>query len=200
LLVAVASYDGAPADVAVFQAGASYMDIRVWGADANDSLSANFYYPSTISGAEENNLVLDYWNGANWSAVLSSGGSLPVKDAADNLDGTLSGGRFAVVFDSTSTPLLTGLTGTVFALAPVVVAPTPPQLNILPVQSDGAFRLEFTNTPGAAFSVCYTTNLSVPFSNWTVLNTITESPPGHFQFTDSQATNGGQRFYRVRSP
>lgn len=50
LLVAVAGYDGMPEDVAVFQIGASYMDIRVWGADANDSLSANFYYPSTISG------------------------------------------------------------------------------------------------------------------------------------------------------
>lgn len=92
-------------------------------------------------------MVLDYWNGTSWNTVLSSGGSLPIKDTADNLDGTLSGGRFAVVFDSTSTPLLTGLTGTVFALAPVVVAPTPPRLNILPVQSDGAFRLEFTNTP-----------------------------------------------------
>lgn len=200
LLVAVANYDGSPTNVAAFQMGASYMDIRVWGADANDSLSAHFYYPSTITGAEENNLVLDYWNGANWNAVLSSGVMPPVKNTTDNLGGTLSGGRFAVVFDSTSTPPLTGLTGTVFALVPALVMPTPPQVSVFPHQSDGAFRLGFTNTPGAVFSVCYTTNLSVPFSNWTVLNTITESPPGHFQFTDLQATNGGQRFYRIRSP
>lgn len=36
--------------------------------------------------------------------------------------------------------------------------------------------------------------------NWTVLGAMTETSPGQFQFTDSQATNHPQRFYRVRSP
>jgi hypothetical protein len=118
----------------------------------------------------------------------------------DNLDGTVSGGRFAVVFDTSSTPTLMGLTGTVFALAPMNVTPAPPQLTAHPVQANGAFQFEFTSTSGWAWSAYFTTNLSVPFSNWTFLSTLTNSPSGHFQFTDSQATNAGQRFYRVRSP
>jgi hypothetical protein len=37
-------------------------------------------------------------------------------------------------------------------------------------------------------------------TNWTVLGVVMELPPGPFQFTDPQATNCPQRFYRVRSP
>ena len=64
----------------------------------------------------------------------------------------------------------------------------------------GAFRFGFTNTPGVSFTALSTTNLSLSLSNWTVLGTVTDSPPGQFQFTDPQATNYPQRFYRVRSP
>jgi hypothetical protein len=45
-----------------------------------------------------------------------------------------------------------------------------------------------------------TTNLLLPLTNWTVLGTVTDGPPGRFQFTDPQATNRPMRFYRVRSP
>ena len=44
------------------------------------------------------------------------------------------------------------------------------------------------------------TNVALPLSNWTVLGAVSESPPGQFQFSDSQATNNPHRFYRVRSP
>jgi hypothetical protein len=65
----------------------------------------------------------------------------------------------------------------------------------------GVFQCGFTNTPGAAFTGLTTTNLSLALSNWTVLPAgVVESSSGHFQFTDSHATNGPQRFYRVRSP
>lgn len=200
LMVVVANYATQPAGVPVFQAGASYVDIRVWGADNNDSLSANFYYPSSITGSAEANLALAYWNGANWNAVRNSGGSFPAKDTTDNLAGTVSGGRFTVAFGMDSTPTLMGLTGTVFALGSVVVATSPPQLSVSATQSNGTFRFEFASTPGAAFTVFCTTNLSVPFSNWPALGGVTETSPGQFQFTDSQAANSPQRFYRVRSP
>ena len=64
----------------------------------------------------------------------------------------------------------------------------------------GAFHFTFTNTPSQNFSVFVTTNLALSFSNWTSLGAATDSPPGSYQFTDSQATNGLKRFYRVRSP
>ena len=49
-------------------------------------------------------------------------------------------------------------------------------------------------------TVLATTNLLLPLTNWTVLGTVTDNPPGQFQFSDPQATNHPLRFYRVRSP
>jgi hypothetical protein len=64
----------------------------------------------------------------------------------------------------------------------------------------GAFRFSFTNTPGVSFSVLGTTDLSLPYANWTPLGSATEVSAGQFQFTDPQATSNLNRFYRVRSP
>jgi hypothetical protein len=66
--------------------------------------------------------------------------------------------------------------------------------------SSGAFQIGFSNAPGASFTALATTNLTLPFSNWTTLGSVTEILSGQYQFTDSQATNSMQRFYRVRSP
>lgn len=44
------------------------------------------------------------------------------------------------------------------------------------------------------------TGLSLPLSNWTALGGVTEVTLGQFLFTDPQATNLNQRFYRVRTP
>jgi hypothetical protein len=63
----------------------------------------------------------------------------------------------------------------------------------------GAFQFAFTNIPGATFTVLAATNLLLPASNWTALGTVTDSPPGQFQFSDPQATGYSQRFYRVSS-
>jgi len=62
-------------------------------------------------------LQLQYFNGSAWVPVVSSGGVAPQKDTTDNLDGTVSGGRFAVTFDTTSSPSLGALSGTVFTAA-----------------------------------------------------------------------------------
>jgi len=64
----------------------------------------------------------------------------------------------------------------------------------------GAFQFGFTNTPGTSFSVFSTTNLSLPFTLWIPLGNVTEVSPGHYQFTDLQATASPRGFYRVRSP
>lgn len=63
----------------------------------------------------------------------------------------------------------------------------------------GAFQFAFTNTPGRAFTVLATTNVTLSISNWTVLGAPIGSPPGYFQFTDAQPTAFQQRSYRVRA-
>jgi hypothetical protein len=64
---------------------------------------------------------------------------------------------------------------------------------------DGAFQFAFTNAPGINFSVLVATNPALPLNKWSVLGGVTEVSPGRFQFTDPQATNSPQLFYRVRA-
>jgi hypothetical protein len=93
VVVTAANYSTNPTSGTIFDAGGGYLDVQVTGADTNDVVQSSFYYPSTISGAAEDNLVLRYFNGSGWAAVLSSGGSQPSKDTMDNLENTVSGGR-----------------------------------------------------------------------------------------------------------
>ena len=64
----------------------------------------------------------------------------------------------------------------------------------------GAFQFGFTNTPNSTFTVLASSNVSLPLNNWPALGSATETSPGHYQFSDPQATNSPQRLYRVRSP
>lgn len=66
--------------------------------------------------------------------------------------------------------------------------------------ANGAFQFSFSAMAGSGFTAFGTTNLTLPFTNWTSLGAVQEVAPGQFQFTDLQATNAAQRFYRVRSP
>jgi hypothetical protein len=116
--LAVATYDQAPSTVSAINVSGQYVDVQVIGATASDSATSYFYYPITTTGTAETDLTLQYFDGSAWQPVLSSGAVTPVKDTTDNLDGTTSGGRFTVVFDATSMPQITQLTGTVFAFAP----------------------------------------------------------------------------------
>ena len=77
---------------------------------------------------------------------------------------------------------------------------TAPFLTGAMVLPNGGFQFTFSSSAGAALEALATTNLSLPLSNWTVLGSVPETSPGHFQFTDPQTTNSPQRFYRVRSP
>ena len=84
----------------------------------------------------------------------------------------------------------------------MVAAPPASQITLAGASklTNGAFQFAFTNTPGAFFGVLAATNLALQGSAWTCLTGLTEVSPGRFQFTDSQATNSPQRYYRVRSP
>jgi hypothetical protein len=65
---------------------------------------------------------------------------------------------------------------------------------------NGSFQSSFMNIAGASFSVLASTNLALPLSNWIKLGSVTEISHGQFQFSDSQAANNPDRFYRVSSP
>jgi fibronectin-binding autotransporter adhesin len=84
----------------------------------------------------------------------------------------------------------------------LIIAPNPPVLTSSTMLDDGTFQFGFTNQTGVGFTVFASTDVSLPFNNWSNLGPAVETPAasGQFQFTDSQATNNPQRFYRVRSP
>ncbi|MCZ7639998.1 MAG: hypothetical protein M5U12_30475 [Verrucomicrobia bacterium] len=117
VVLSAAVYSGTPPGGPAIGAGGTYYDIQASGADASDSITARLFYPSTIAGSDESSLRLAWLNGTTWIPVKSSGDTSPLTDTTDNLDGTVSGGRFTVTFDDTGTPKITELAGTVFALA-----------------------------------------------------------------------------------
>lgn len=67
---------------------------------------------------------------------------------------------------------------------------------------NGDFQFSFANLAGASFTVFASTNVALPFNAWSNLGAAVETPArsGQYQFTDPQATNYTERFYRVSSP
>jgi len=72
-------------------------------------------------------------------------------------------------------------------------------LNEPEIMGDGSFQFKFTNTPGASFTVLFSTNPSLPLNLWAPIGVPIENPAGQFQFIDPAVTNS-QGFYNVRSP
>lgn len=70
---------------------------------------------------------------------------------------------------------------------------------IIAQSNTNGLQLSFTNVSGAAFTVLYTTNITLPLSTWTPIGQPAESPAGQYQFTFSQFTNG-QGYFGLRSP
>jgi len=68
--------------------------------------------------------------------------------------------------------------------------------------ADRSIQFGLSNIPDANLAVLATTNLSLPFSEWTPIGFTIENAPGsdQYQFTDTEATNYPQRFYRVVWP
>lgn len=65
--------------------------------------------------------------------------------------------------------------------------------------NSSSFQFSVANiTPGVAFTVLSTSDLSVPIADWAVVGVATNPSPGPYQFTDTQATNAA-RYYIVRT-
>jgi hypothetical protein len=67
---------------------------------------------------------------------------------------------------------------------------------------NGSFQFAFTNLSGPSYAVLASANVGLPLNTWSNLGAAVEAPPGsgQFQFTDPQATNFTERFYRVKCP
>lgn len=108
----------------------------------------------------------------------------------------------SVVVHYDKPPVTGGDYGVIFMADNMMVTPAPPPIVLANAvrQVNGAFQFSFTNTPGASCTVLASTDPALPTANWSVLGVATEISPGQYQFTDLQATNNPQCFYRVRSP
>ena len=134
------------------------------------------------------------WDGSDWSAlgsgVASANGSAPYVTAlAVSGSDLYVGGSFTVAGGKASAHVAR-------------VALNPPNLGGFTRSLQGPFEFGFTNNPGGTFGVLASTNTALPTSNWTILGPITEDTnfPGRYQFSDPEATNIPQRFYRVVAP
>lgn len=147
-----------------------------WGNTGNgDILTTEIYDPNTGLWTTNGNTLTPR---SYFTATLLANGKVLIA-GGQNAENILSS---AEIYDPE--------TGTATAIV----------LNNLAKLSSGGAQITFTNAPGANFTALATTNLSLPLSNWTTLGSVTQISSGQYQFTDTQATNTVQRFYRVRSP
>jgi hypothetical protein len=80
-----------------------------------------------------------------------------------------------------------------------VIATNPPILGSSAFQSTGEFKLSGVGSASQDYQLMAATNL-VPPIFWTLVDSTTSDTNGVFQFTDLNATNFVQRFYRVTTP
>jgi PQQ enzyme repeat len=139
-----------------------------------------------VVGSEGDQRLHGY-DGDTGNPVYTGGGANELMAGARRFNtGIAARGRIYVAND-----------GKVYAFAVPVLPVTLSDPTLL---QDGAFQFGFANTPGVSFTAFGTTNVAMPFSNWSSLGIVTDSPPGQFQFTDPEAATNELRFYRVRSP
>jgi len=99
-------------------------------------------------------------------------------------------------------PVTGGDWGPIFLADNMAVTPAPPAIILSQATrlANGNFQFTFTNTPGTSFTVFCSTNMLLAFTSWYLLGSPVETSSGNYQFTDLQATNRPQCFYRVSSP
>ena len=135
------------------------------------------------------------------TALGSYGGptpTMPPLPGSPAINACFSGTIFAT--DQRGLPRIVGLFADIGAVEGVYNAAGPGSLTAVTRLNDGSIQFAFTNYTDTSFTVLAGTNLAMPLNTWSNLGPVAESPvgSGHFQFTDPQATNYPQRFYRAR--
>ena len=176
-------------------------------ATVNNSIVAGNTAPAgaNISGLAVNQTGNNLINDAPLLAPLGNYGgrtpTMPPQCGSPALDAGSDTATNSFLTDQRGYPRRSGAHVDIGAVEAQVCSGNPPLLTGLAKSECGSLQFAFTDsTPGVTFTVFTTTNLALPPSNWTVLGVPIEIAPGQFQFTDAQATNSPQRFYRVTSP
>jgi hypothetical protein len=122
--------------------------------------------------------------------------TMPPLPGSPAIDGCTNGTSFAT--DQRGLPRIIGAYADIGAVEGTF-NPDFPLVNVAQLGS-GNVQFAFTNLSGPTYRVLASTNVAAPLNMWSNLGAPIESPPGTFQFTDLQATNYPQRFYRMSMP
>ncbi|MFO1514016.1 MAG: LamG domain-containing protein [Verrucomicrobiota bacterium] len=153
----------------------------------------------TVSGGGpngQNNLI----GGTPLLAPLGNYGgptpTMPPLPGSLAIDGASGGTSFTT--DQRGLPRIVGTFADLGAVEGVF-NPNYPLVNVTQL-GNGNVQFAFTNLSGPSYRVLASTNVAAPINTWSNLGAPTEAPAGTFQFTDTQAPNYPQRFYRVTTP
>lgn len=122
--------------------------------------------------------------------------TMPPLPGSPAIDGATNGTSFTT--DQRGQPRILGAFADLGAVEGVF-NPNYPLMNVTKF-GNGNVQFAFTNLSGPSYRVLASANAAAPLNTWSNLGVPTESPAGTFTFTDLQATNYPQRFYRVTTP
>ena len=121
---------------------------------------------------------------------------MPPLPGSPAIEGCTNGTSFAT--DQRGLPRIVGAFADLGAVEGVF-DPNFPLVNFTKL-GNGNVQFAFTNLSGPSYRVLASTNVAAPIASWQNLGVPVETPAGVFTFTDLQATNYPQRFYRVQGP
>ena len=146
--------------------------------------------------------------GAYASFAVAAGGNAPLSYQWRYNDADLPGATAAsyAIASAQSTNaggysvVVTNMSGGVSsAVATLTVVVSPPQVTSALSDLTGSFTASGIGPTGEVYRVLATSNLSLPLTNWAGVDSGVFTG-GVFMFTDTQATNYPQRFYRIVTP
>ncbi len=197
--------DGTVSGAVAIQAGAMLSPANV-GAGAL-TCGSSLTLAAGSSSVFEINASLQTNDTVNVAGTLAYGGTLIVTNLAGNLAAgdsfkLFGAGNFSGSFSALVVPPLgTGLAWNTNAFTNgvlSVVATVAPQFGSITQQADGNFAFNGTGAAFSAYGLDGATNLSAPIA-WLLITSAIANATGAFQFSDLQATNFPQRFYRIIS-
>jgi hypothetical protein len=170
----------------------TYVDTAPATSLATYSRRAGVPLQITIAGD-----LATYWIDVDGDPLALTGGISSTNGAAVSYDSSyVYYANANDVADQINYTVGDGFGGNTPGIINVLVGP-PPTNSIAGtvVNGDGSVTLSFVGVPDYTYQVQVTANLTPP-AVWTTVSTNTADVSGLWQFTDTQATNYTQRFYR----